>query len=318
MNYTRAGYIRKRLMSSQDQSGQAMTTTLTSPTQTTVDVTFPVTGMTCASCVNRVEKAIGKVPGVERAAVNLATERATVSYDPRQTTVADIATAVERAGYGVVDLPAEPFLAPDSSSPAPPSGNGSDDGTAPGVTEAVLPIEGMTCASCVRRVEKGLEKVPGVTAANVNLATERATVAYDPTIADLTTMRTAVERAGYHVGAVADAEAMPATQHPAARPGELATATDPREQERDRELVDLKHKWVVSLIIGLAMMAEMYLPLGWDMAVVAPLLLIQATLVQVWAGGVFYRTAWAAARHGGTNMSTLVAVGTSAAYGYST
>ena len=65
------------------------------------------------------------------------------------------------------------------------------------------------------------------------------------------------------------------------------------------------------------MMAEMYLPLGWDMAVVAPLLLIQATLVQVWAGGVFYRTAWAAARHGGTNMNTLVAVGTSAAYGYS-
>ena len=65
------------------------------------------------------------------------------------------------------------------------------------------------------------------------------------------------------------------------------------------------------------MMAEMYLPLGWDMAVVAPLLLIQATIVQVWAGGIFYRTAWAAARHGGTNMSTLVAVGTSAAYGYS-
>ena len=105
-------------MSSQDQSGQAMTTTLTSPTPTTVDVTFPVTGMTCASCVNRVEKAIGKVAGVERAAVNLATERATVSYDPRQTTVADIATAVERAGYGVVDLPAEPVVAPEPSSPA--------------------------------------------------------------------------------------------------------------------------------------------------------------------------------------------------------
>ncbi len=74
--------------------------------------------MTCASCVNRVEKAIGKVAGVERAAVNLATERATVSYDPRQTTVADIATAVERAGYGVVDLPAEPVVAPEPSSPA--------------------------------------------------------------------------------------------------------------------------------------------------------------------------------------------------------
>ena len=70
-------------------------------------------------------------------------------------------------------------------------------------------------------------------------------------------------------------------------------------------------------MIGLFMMAEMYLPHGWDMAVVAPLLLIQATIVQVWAGSIFYKTAWAAARHGGTNMSTLVAVGTSAAYGYS-
>src|SRR5215213_4977512 len=294
-----------------------MTKTITSPTPTTIDVGIPITGMTCASCANRVEKAIGKVPGVERAGVNLATERATVSYDPRQTTVADIATAVERAGYGVIDLPAEPVVAPEPSSPAAPSGNGSDDATVPGVTEAVLPIQGMTCASCVRRVEKGLEKVPGVTAANVNLATERATVAYDPTIADLANLRTAVERAGYHVGVVPYAHATPTTQHPPTSPAELATATDPREQERDRELADLKRKWVVSLVIGLAMMAEMYLPLGWDMAVVAPLLLIQATLVQVWAGGVFYRTAWAAARHGGTNMSTLVAVGTSAAYGYS-
>ena len=96
-----------------------MATTLPSPTSTTVDVSIPVSGMTCASCVNRVEKAIGKVAGVDRVAVNLATERATVSYDPRQTTVADIATAVERAGYGVVDLPEEPVIAPESVSPAP-------------------------------------------------------------------------------------------------------------------------------------------------------------------------------------------------------
>src|SRR5215217_888609 len=191
-----------------------MTKTITSPTPTMIDVGIPITGMTCASCVNRVEKAIGKVAGVERAAVNLATERATVSYDPRQATVADIATAVERAGYGVNDLPADPVVAPEPSSPAVPSGNGSDDATAPGVTETILPIEGMSCASCVRRVEKGLEKVPGVTAANVNLATESATVAYDPTIADLATLHTAVERAGYHVGAVLDAEAMPGAQHP--------------------------------------------------------------------------------------------------------
>src|SRR5215216_2350816 len=101
-------------MSSHDQSAQAMEAP--PPPVPTVDGTFPVTGMTCASCVNRVEKAVGKVPGVERAAVNLATERATVSYDPRQTTVADIATAVERAGYGVVDLPEEPVVAVEPAS----------------------------------------------------------------------------------------------------------------------------------------------------------------------------------------------------------
>ena len=138
-----------------------MATNLSPPTSTTVDVSFPVTGMTCASCVNRVEKAIGTVPGVERAAVNLATERATVSYDPNETNVATIASAVERAGYGVADLPAEPIAAPQPASPAPASPNGSDNATLPAESEAVLPIEGMTCASCVRRVEKGLEKVPG-------------------------------------------------------------------------------------------------------------------------------------------------------------
>src|SRR5918997_851201 len=130
-----------------------MTTTLPPPTPTTMDVSFPVTGMTCASCVNRVERAIGKVAGVEQAAVNLATERATVSYDPRQTTMADIAAAVERAGYGVADLPAEPDLAPEPLPSTPPHGNSSDDAMPAGAAEAILPIEGMTCASCVRRVE---------------------------------------------------------------------------------------------------------------------------------------------------------------------
>src|SRR5215207_9245555 len=97
-------------VNSQHRSTEAMATTHPSPASTTVDVSFPVSGMTCASCVNRVEKAIGKVAGVDRAAVNLATERATVSYDPQQTTLADFATAVERAGYGVVELPEEPVI----------------------------------------------------------------------------------------------------------------------------------------------------------------------------------------------------------------
>jgi P-type Cu+ transporter len=291
-----------------------MATTHPSTPSTTIAVSIPVTGMTCASCVNRVEKAVQRVEGVERAAVNLATERASVSYDPSRTDAAAVAAAIEGAGYGVGEMPPEPAIAPTAPSPNGSGKAGPEPAASP--AEAILPIEGMTCASCVRRVEKGLQKVPGVTAANVNLATERATVAFDPAVADLAALRTAVERAGYRVGEDVVAEA-PSVAPAAGRAAQPAEAVDPRERERDRELADLKRKWMVSLVIGLFMMAEMYLPLGWDIAIVAPILLIQATIVQFWAGGVFYRTAWAAARHGGTNMSTLVAVGTSAAYGYS-
>src|SRR5687768_15901186 len=107
------------------------------------DVTFGVTGMTCASCVRRVEKALGKVDGVIEANVNLATERASVAYDPEQVSLADLKGAVEKAGYGVAALPVD---VPVVASTAMPLDTG----------EISLPIEGMTCASCVRRVEKSL------------------------------------------------------------------------------------------------------------------------------------------------------------------
>src|SRR3954462_11943506 len=93
---------------------------------------LPIGGMTCASCVRRVERALGKVPGVHSAGVNLATERATVKYDPTQVDLGKLRAAVEGAGYTVP------------------------------TSEAILPIDGMTCASCVRRVEKSLSKLPGV------------------------------------------------------------------------------------------------------------------------------------------------------------
>src|SRR5262245_23323048 len=81
------------------------------------EVSFPVIGMSCASCVNRIEKSVNKTPGVERVAVNLATERATVSYKPTRTDVATIAAAVERAGYGVADLPPEAVVVPTPPGP---------------------------------------------------------------------------------------------------------------------------------------------------------------------------------------------------------
>ena len=261
------------------------------------EVSLPITGMTCASCVRRVEKALAKVEGVREASVNLATEKARVAYDPAVVRPEQLKSAVEKAGYGVPELPASPPAS------APALAANATTG------QAVLPIEGMTCASCVRRVERALEKTPGVTAASVNLATEQANVVYDPAATGLDQLRAAVEKAGYTVGAL--------PMVPAAAVTAAAEPADRRAIERDREIADLKRKSLVSLAIGLVMMALMYIPLPIPMMELAPLLLIAATIVQFWAGKVFYQAAWAAAKHGGTNMNTLVAVGTSAAYGYS-
>jgi len=168
----------------------------------------------------------------------------------------------------------------------------------------------MACASCVRRVEKALGKVAGVQAASVNLATEKATVMFDAEVASVERMRAAVEKAGYSLGE------QPA-ELPTMTPGPVVSVEDAHDLERQREVDDLKRKWTASLGAGLVMMALMYLPLNIPMDVLAPVLLIVATLVQFWAGAPIYRAAWAAARHGSTNMHTLVAVGTTAAYGYS-
>jgi len=172
----------------------------------------------------------------------------------------------------------------------------------------------MSCASCVRRVERSLEKVPGVSGASVNLASEKAQVVFDPELVNLQLLTEAVEGAGYGVTQVqADAHdrGAPVTA------GSPASEEDAYALAREREIRSLKLRSLVSLGIGLVLMGLMYLPLPIDFKLVEPVLLILATFVQVWAGGRFYRAAWAAARHGTTTMDTLVAVGTSVAYGYS-
>jgi Cu+-exporting ATPase len=181
-----------------------------------------------------------------------------------------------------------------------------------GETEVTFPVTGMTCASCVRRIEKALGKLDGVSAANVNLATEKATVTYDPHLATPETLKAAIEKAGYGVRdfpiqTITRPESMPAPPPDA----------DEVDRERERELDDLKRKWTLSLTTGALMMALMYLPLNIRIDILAPVLLIVATVVQFWAGQSIYQAAWAAARHGGTNMNTLIAVGTSVAYAYS-
>jgi len=180
----------------------------------------------------------------------------------------------------------------------------------------------MTCASCVRRVERTLARVPGVAEASVNLATERARVLFDPAVAGPDTLSAAVEKAGYKLGpavSVAPTNDGRGAVEARPQPGQVKPTDAQSVQDLDRadEISQLKLKALVSLGIGVAMMTLMYVPTGIAMPTLAPILLIAATFVQIWAGSVFYRPAWAAARHLTTNMDTLISVGTSAAFGYS-
>ncbi|MCR5898725.1 heavy metal translocating P-type ATPase, partial [Burkholderia sp. HAN2018] len=166
------------------------------PLPATSTVELDIDGMTCASCVSRVEKALAKVPGVTRASVNLATERATVDVTA-DVSAAQLVETVKQAGYGATPTVTDAgFAALAPSSPAAPA-------------SIELDIDGMTCASCVSRVEKALAKVPGVTRASVNLATERATVDAAPDVT-ATRLAEAVKQAGYGATPVAGAAIPPA------------------------------------------------------------------------------------------------------------
>jgi Cu+-exporting ATPase len=195
--------------------------------------------------------------------------------------------------------------------------------------ECTLEIGGMTCASCVGRVQKALTRADGVVTAAVNLATETATVTYDPDTVDLPALTAAVKKAGY----TATPKRTPtrpgdqphATQpdddgHRASAPttGAAASSTEELDARRDTEISRLKRKWQVALTTGLGLMAVMYIPIHLDtMDWLMPLIFVVATIVQLWAGGEIYKAAWATAKHGGTSMNTLVALGTGVAYGYS-
>ncbi len=221
-----------------------------------------ISGMTCASCVLRVEKSLKSVPGVLEVSVNLATEQAFVDAAPSVSAEA-LAAAVRKDGYDV------------------------------SVEEVVLQIDGMTCASCVARVERALLKVPGVMSASVNLATERATVQALSTV-PASALKVAIEKAGYG-------------------------ATDV-QTVRPQEATHIPDWWPVALgaALTLPLLAPMLLQLiGVDWMLGSWAQLALATPVQFGLGWRFYRAGWKAVRAGAGNMDLLVAIGTSAAYGLS-
>jgi P-type Cu+ transporter len=245
---------------------------------------LPITGMTCASCVARNEKALRKLDGVSEANVNFATEKATVKFDPGVISAEDLVHTVEAAGYGVVTA-----------------------------TET-LPILGMTCASCVTRVERALRKPPGVLGADVNLATEKATVTYLPGQASHVDLVKAVQAAGYQV-------VEPAAPAPGATGEAGVDAVDAAEAARAAAYRRLKLKVVVGFVLSITIFLGTMQP---EWFTFLPswmnngyLLWGLASIVQFWVGWQFYTTALSALRHGSTTMNTLVAMGSSAAYIYS-
>ena len=229
------------------------------------DLSIPVEGMTCATCAGRIESALCALPGVS-AQVNLAAERAEVRFDPAQTTPAALASAIETAGYGVPQETLE------------------------------LKIGGMTCASCVGRVETALKAVPGVVSAVVNLATEKATAEAQRGLQRPADLVAAVEDAAY------EAEILTGDT---ARDAQIAAADEAR-------MVHERWRVIVALALALPLTLPMFgvmLPFWLQWALATP--------VQFILGWRFYVAGYKALRAGAGNMDLLVAMGTSVAYGYS-
>ncbi|PMU08938.1 MULTISPECIES: heavy metal translocating P-type ATPase [unclassified Pseudomonas] len=226
---------------------------------------LPIAGMTCASCAGRVERALSKVIGASAVSVNLATEQARVQA-PSDSLPA-LMEAVQQAGYSVPQQSLE------------------------------LSIDGMTCASCVGRVERALAKVPGVKSVSVNLANERAHLELLGQI-DPQTLIAAVTKAGYSASVWE-------VEHP---------QTDNQQQRLHRE------RWalIMAIILAAPLVLPMLLqPFGVHWMLPAWVQFALATPVQFIFGARFYVAAWKAVRAGAGNMDLLVALGTSAGYGLS-
>ncbi|MCV9906498.1 heavy metal translocating P-type ATPase [Brucella sp. HL-2] len=243
---------------------------------------IPVEGMSCASCVSSIEKAVAKVPGVDKVLVNLATERAEVTFKaaPDMPAVID---AIRKAGY---DVP-----------------SGSTD----------LAIEGMTCASCVSKVEKALNAVPGVTRASVNLATERAHVELAGQV-PLSDLIKAVETAGYEARSLDEARS-DATQ-------------ETQSDKRDAEAAELKKSVILAAVLTLPVfileMGSHIIP-AVHMFVMDTIGMqnswyfqfVLTTMVLFGPGMRFFKKGIPALLRGTPDMNSLVVVGTTAAWGFS-
>jgi Cu+-exporting ATPase len=240
-------------------------------------VILPITGMTCANCVATVEKGLRRLDGVADASVNLATERAAVTFDTSLLKEGDLIERVRLTGY---DVPTATFE---------------------------LAITGMTCANCAATVEKGLSKVPGVLDVSVNLATEKATITAIAGVVERQDLVRQVERIGYGVVQTGDL-AEPEDAERAAREAEI------RHQTRRfwTGVVFALPLFLLSMARDFGLLGT-WAHAPW----VNWLMWALATPVQFYVGWQYYDGGYRALRNGSANMDVLVALGSSVAYIYS-
>ncbi|MDF1569750.1 MAG: heavy metal translocating P-type ATPase [Spirochaetaceae bacterium] len=242
-----------------------------------------ISGMTCSSCANAIEKGVGRIPGVELVNVNFAVERLDIAFDDSKTSLESIINEVKGIGY-------------EASMPV-------DE------REVILPIRGMTCASCVGAVERAIRSLPGIEIADVNLATEKATIRYNPTAIRMSQIRASIEKAGYTPLEVKE-----------------ETTVDEEQKRRNRDIRTLLTRFIVSAIFALPLV---YMAMGEMLSAPLPKIvdpasnpivfaLVQLVLVVpiVIAGYKFYTVGFRSLLRGHPNMDSLIAIGTSAAVLY--
>lgn len=237
------------------------------------NINLKVGGMSCAACAARIEKGLNKTAGVEKAQVNFATEQLSLVYDPEVVGLPQIVERIEKIGFEVPEERLE------------------------------LKIDGMSCAACAARVEKGLNQLSGVKEANVNLAAETAVIKYWPGQLSVQDILQKVIKTGYSPHLLADFS---------------------QDELAEHEQAELRRKKQMLYFSALVSFPFLIIMLGHFMNISLPVWLtspftqlVLATAVQFIAGSGFYVGAYNALRNGSANMDVLVALGTSAAYFYS-
>ncbi|TDT63655.1 heavy metal translocating P-type ATPase [Fonticella tunisiensis] len=244
-----------------------------------------ITGMTCASCAKAIERGVSKVEGVHSASVNFATEKLSVEFDETKANIEKIKEAVKKAGYSA------------------------EEEKSNSIREIIIPISGMTCASCAKAIERSINKLQGINKVSVNFATEKAKVVYDSTKTRISEIKDAIAKAGYKALEI-----------------EAGEQVDKERERREKEMKTLWRKFLVATIFTIPLL---YIAMGhllnaplpeiimpemnpFNFAVVQLVLAIPVVI----AGNKFYTVGFSKLIRREPNMDSLIAMGTSAAFIY--